>query len=147
MTSGLDRQTQTPAPVRDYEEQQKGSGWVLFAGIMLLTAGTFSIIYGIAAIDRANFFVNNSRYVFSDLNTWGWILLVLGVLEITAAFSIWQGGQFGRWFGIVAATLNMLGALGAIQSYPAWSLFIAAIDLLVIYGLAAYGGQVRYAAD
>ena len=131
----------------EYEETVEGSGWVLFAGIMLLVAGTFSVIYGIAAIDDANFFVRGSRYVVSDLNTWGWVLLTLGVVEGCAAFSIWRGGQFGRWFGIFAAAFSLLAALGSIQAYPFWSLVMVALDILVIYGLAAYGGQRRYATD
>ena len=97
---------------------ESGSGWVLFAGIMILVAGTLNIIYGIAAIDNANFFVNDAQFVFSDLNTWGWIVLVLGVLQVFAAFSIWQGGGYGRWFGIFVVALSAIGALLSIPAYP-----------------------------
>ena len=125
---------------------ESGPGWLLFAGIMILVAGVLNIIYGIAAIDNATFFVNDAEYIFSDLKTWGWIVLVLGVLQVFAAFSIWQGGSYGRWFGIFAAALSAIGALLSIPAYPFWSLAIFAIDVLIIYGLAAYGGQRRYAA-
>jgi hypothetical protein len=125
---------------------ESGPGWLLFAGIMILVAGVLNIIYGIAAIDNANFFVNDAQFVFSDLNTWGWIVLVLGVLQVFAAFSIWQGGSYGRWFGIFVAALSAIGALLSIPAYPFWSLAIFAIDVLIIYGLAASGGQRRYAA-
>jgi hypothetical protein len=125
---------------------ESGAGWLLFAGIMLLVAGALNIIYGIAAIDDSRFFVNDAQFILSGLNTWGWIVLVLGVLQVFAAFSIWQGGGFGRWFGIFAAGLSSIGALLSIPAYPFWSLAIFAIDILIIYGLAAYGGQRRYAA-
>jgi hypothetical protein len=125
---------------------ERGAGWLLFAGIMLLVAGALNIIYGIAAIDDSRFFVNDAQFILSGLNTWGWIVLVLGVLQVFAAFSIWQGGGFGRWFGIFAAGLSAIGALLSIPAYPFWSLAIFAIDILIIYGLAAYGGQRRYAA-
>jgi hypothetical protein len=125
---------------------ESGPGWLLFAGIMLLVAGVLNIIYGIAAIDNSTFFVNDAQFMLSGLNTWGWIVLVLGVLQVFAAFSIWQGGGFGRWFGIFAAGLSAIGALLSIPAYPFWSLAIFAIDILIIYGLAAYGGQRRYAA-
>jgi hypothetical protein len=121
--------------------QVQGMGWVLFAGIMLLVAGILNIIYGIAAIDDSKFFVSNTKFIISDLNTWGWIVLVLGAVQILAAFSIWAGSQFGRWFGIAAASLSAIGALLSIPGYPFWSLAIFAIDILIIYGLAAYGGQ------
>ena len=124
----------------------EGSGWVLFAGIMIMMVGVLNIIWGIAAIDRSSFFVQDAKYVFSDLRTWGWIILVLGALQLAAAFSVWAGGSFGRWFGIATATVNAIAALLSIPAYPFWSLAIFAIDVLVIYGLAAYGGDRRVAA-
>ena len=124
----------------------EGSGWVLFAGIMLMLIGVLNAIYGIAAIDKSSFFVANTQYILSDLNTWGWVLLIIGALQVFAAFSVWRGGSFGRWFGIAVASVNALAALLAIPAYPFWSLAIFAIDILVIYGLATYGGDRRIAA-
>jgi hypothetical protein len=119
----------------------EGGGWLVFAGIMVVLAGILNVIWGIAAIDNANFFVEDDRYIFSDLNTWGWIILIIGVIQILAAFSIWAGGQFGRWIGIIGASLSAIGALLSIPGYPFWSLAVFGIDLLIIYGLSAYGGQ------
>ena len=69
--------------------------------------------------------------------------LILGAVQILAAFSIWNGNQFGRWFGIGVAGLSAIAALMSIPAYPFWSLAIFAVDILVIYGLAVYGGQHR----
>jgi hypothetical protein len=124
----------------------EGSGWVLFAGIMILMVGVLNIFWGIAAIDNSSFFVQDTRYIISDLNTWGWIVLIIGALQLAAAFSVWAGGSFGRWFGIAAATCNAIAALLSIPAYPFWSLAIFAVDILVIYGLAAYGGDRRVVA-
>ena len=123
----------------------EGSGWVLFAGIMLMLVGILNAIYGIAAIDKSSFFVANTQYILSDLQTWGWVLLIIGVLQLFAAFSVWRGGSFGRWFGIATASLNSIAALLAIPAYPFWSLAIFALDILVIYGLTTYGGDRRIA--
>ena len=62
---------------------------------MLMIAGVLNTLYGIAAIDKANFFVHNARYVFGDLKTWGWFVLALGVLQFFAAFAIWRGAALG----------------------------------------------------
>ena len=118
-------------------------GWLLFAAIMIAIAGTLNVIYGIAAIGDSRFFVEDARYILSGLNTWGWITLLIGVLQLVACLSIVRGGQFGRWFGIVAASLSAIGALLALPGYPFWSLAIFAVDILIIYGLAAYGGRAR----
>jgi hypothetical protein len=122
-------------------EGDKGTGWLLFAGIMILIDGVLNVIYGIAAIDKSRFFVSGSEYILSDLNTWGWVALILGVLQIIAAFSIWQGGSYGRWFGILVAGLGAIAALLSIPAYPFWSLALFSIDILIVYGLAAYGGD------
>jgi uncharacterized membrane protein HdeD (DUF308 family) len=121
--------------------EHAGAGWVMFAGIMLLIAGVLNVIYGIAAVDDSKFFVHETQYILSGLNTWGWVTIVLGALQILAAFSIWSGGGFGRWFGIFAASLSAIAALMYMPAYPFWSLAVFAIDILIVYGLAAYGGR------
>lgn len=126
--------------------EQEGSGWILFAGIMILIAGILNIIYGIAAIDNSKFFAGHTEFIISSLKTWGWIILILGILEVLAAFSIWAGGAFGAVFGIFAASLSAIGALLSLPAYPFWSLAIFAVDILVIYGLAAYGARGRSTA-
>jgi hypothetical protein len=128
------------------DDTTQGAGWLTFAGIMIILAGILNAIWGIAAIDNANFFVEDQRFIFSDLNTWGWIILIIGVVQVFAAFSIWAGGQFGRWIGIIAASLSAIGALLSIPGYPFWSLAVFGIDLLIIYGLSAYGGRRSRAA-
>jgi hypothetical protein len=138
---GMQESGRTAAPRTPLPTPPEGAGWLMFAGIMLLVAGVLNVIYGIAAIGNSGFFINDTKYILSDLNTWGWVTLVLGALQILAALSIWAGNQFGRWFGIVGAGASAIGALLSIPAYPFWSLAIFALDILIIYGLAAYGGR------
>jgi hypothetical protein len=112
------------------------SGWWVFAGVLLLVAGVLNIVYGIAAIGDSKFFTEHGQYILSSLHTWGWIILILGVLEMIAAFSLFSGGEFGRWFGIFIAALNAMGALFTIPNNPFWSLAIFALSIIVIYKLA-----------
>jgi hypothetical protein len=115
------------------------SGWVTFAGVMLFIGGVLSIIYGIGAIADSSFFIHNQRYIFGDLNTWGWITLILGVLELGAAFSLFSGGMYGRVIAIFVASLSAIGALLSIPAYPFWSLAMFTIALIVIHQVARYG--------
>jgi len=119
----------------------EGSGWIVFAGIMVLIAGILNIFWGIAAINSSSFFTEHATYIVSDLVTWGWIVLIIGFLQLFAAYSIFAGGEFGRWFGIVAAGLNAISALLSIKAYPFWGICLFGIDVLIIYGLASYGGR------
>ena len=111
-------------------------GWWIFAGVLLLIAGALNIIYGTAAIGNSGFFTANAVYILMDLRLWGWVALILGICEWIAAFSLWSGGEFGRWFGIVIASVNAVGALLSIPAYPFWSLAIFALAIVIIYKLS-----------
>ena len=134
------------APVQPREvEEDYGYGWVLFAGVLLLVAGTLNTIYGIAAIDDSKFFVNDTEYVFANLNTWGWILLCLGVAQVLVGLGVFAKNQFARWVGVFVLSLSAVAQMLAIPAYPFLSLAILAMALLAIYGLAAYGGKITRA--
>jgi hypothetical protein len=104
-----------------------------------MVAGIVNVIYGIAAIGDSKFFVNETRYVFSNLHTWGWVTLLLGIIAILAGASVIRGGVFGRIIGIFVASLSAIGALLAVGgAYPFWSLGVFALCVIVIHGLAVY---------
>jgi hypothetical protein len=118
----------------------RGFGRAIFVAILLAIAGSLNVIYGIAAISNAHFFVGETHYVFASLHTWGWITLLLGILEMAAAVSLCLGSTFGRVFGIFAASLGAIGALLAVGgAYPFWSLGIFALCVICIHGLVVYG--------
>ena len=125
-----------------YYEQKApaGAGLLTFAVAMMAFAGTWAIIEGIAAIADSRVFVANSVFIFSNLNTWGWIVLGLGALLLLAAALVFTGSQFARWFGIFAAGVNGIGQLFFIQAYPLWSMAMFAADIIIIYALATYAG-------
>jgi hypothetical protein len=118
----------------------RGVGSALFVGILLMVAGVLNIIYGIAAISDSHFYLEDTHYVFSSLHTWGWITLILGVIELTASFSLFAGNAYGRLIGIAAATFGAIGALLNVGGgHPWWSLGVFAICLICIHGLAVLG--------
>jgi hypothetical protein len=124
-----------------YEAEGGGYGWVVFAGTMLALVGTLNFIYGIAAVSNSKFFVRDVTYVISDLNTWGWFLLILGAIQFIAAFGIFTGSELAKWIGILSAVGNAIVQMLALPGYPFLSLAIFTIDILVIYGLVAHGGR------
>jgi hypothetical protein len=117
-------------------EEVNLSGWWVFAGVLLIVAGILNIIYGIAAIGDSKFFTANATYIISSLHTWGWVTLILGVIELIAAFSLFTGGEFGRWVGILVGSLNAIAALLSIPAYPFWSLALFALSIIIVYKLA-----------
>ena len=125
----------------------RGAGRATFAAILLLIAGTLNIIYGIGALDSANIFANDTRYIFTDLNTMGWVLIVLGLVQLTGGFSLVSGNTYGRVIGLVGAGLGAIGALLSIGgANPWWSLAIFALCVYVIHGIAVLGDDERLPA-
>jgi hypothetical protein len=116
----------------------------VFAATLLLIVGTLNIIYGIGALDGANVFVNDQRYILTDLNTLGWVLIVLGLIQLAGGLSLMAGNTYGRVIGIVAGTLGAIGALLSVGgSYPWWSLAIFALCVYVVHGIIVFGEDER----
>jgi len=118
-----------------------GTGWITYASIMLGLAGVFNVIDGIVGLSKSKFYVADARFVFSDLRTWAWIILILGALEIFASLYVASGSEFARWFGVGAASVNALAQLAWLQSYPLWAISVFTMDVLIVYALIVYGGK------
>ena len=111
---------------------------MIFSGTVILIVGVMNVIYGIAAIDNSTFFIQDARYgVFSDLNTWGWILLVVAPSSSRRLRHLVAHGV-GTLDRHHLRELQRVIQLLFISSFPAASLALFALDLLVIYGLAAW---------
>jgi hypothetical protein len=125
----------------------RGAGRAVFAAILLMIVGTVNIIYGIGALDDARIFVNDQRFIFTNLNTMGWVLIILGVVQLTAGFSLVAGNTYGRVIGIIAGSLGALGALFSIGgSNPWWSLAVFALCVWIVYGIVVFGEDERAVA-
>jgi hypothetical protein len=123
----------------DHDESLTGYGWVVFAGVLLLILGTINFIEGVAAIGNAHFFSANAHYVFGDLKTWGWVALIIGVIQVLAGLGVFLKNQLARWVGVGILLLNAIAQLLMIQAYPFWALSVFAVDVIAVYGLIAYG--------
>ena len=122
----------------------RGTGRAAFASILLVIIGTLNIMYGIGALDDANIFVNDKRFILDDLNTLGWVLIVLGVIQLAGGFSLGAGNTFGRVLGIIGGSLGAIGALLSIGgAYPWWSLAIFALCVYVVHGIVVFGQDER----
>ncbi len=130
------------APFGGYEDDDRGYGWVMFASVLLLILGMLNFIEGLAAIGNAHFFVANTHYIAGSLNTWGWVVLCIGVLEVVVGIGVFAKNQFARWTGAVVLGLNAIAQLLMMPAYPLWSLSIFAVDILAVYGLIAYGNRI-----
>ena len=136
----------TPAVGEARRSEGHGYGLVLFASIMLFVIGFFDVIQGISAIARSHVFIANAHYVFSNLRTWGWITLIVGVLVLIVALGVLAGNQIARWTAVVVLGLNAIDEMFFIPAYPFWALTIIAMDVVAIWGLCAYGSRANLEA-
>ena len=116
----------------------EGYWMIVFAVVLLVTVGFFNVIDGIAAIANSHVFIANAHYVIGDLRAWGWVALILGVLQVFAAIGVIAGSQAARWVAVAVIGLNAIGQMFFIPAYPFWALMIIAVDVVALWGLCAY---------
>jgi hypothetical protein len=138
----------TSATIRQARGASRGEGYwmIVFAAALLVTVGIFNLIDGIAAIARSHVFIANAHYVIGDLRAWGWVALILGVLQVLAAIGVMAGNQAARWFAVAVVGLNAVAQMFFIPAYPFWSLMIVAVDVVALWGLCAYGSRENVTA-
>jgi hypothetical protein len=124
-----------------YDSEGHGLGLVVFASAVIAIVGCFNLIYGIAAIANSHVFVANAHYVFGDLRAWGWVTLIIAVLQLIAAAGVIAGNQLARWFGVAVLALSAIDMMFFLPAYPFWALMIIAVDVVALWGLCAYGSR------
>jgi cytochrome c oxidase subunit IV len=117
---------------------KKGGGWIGFAGIMLIIAGAFDIVSGLWALDHKSNPIDTLLYE-SNLETWGWIYLIVGIAVLLAGFGVFQRAQWARWVGVLAATVGIVVEFFWMFATPGRSLVYIVLATLVIYALVVYG--------
>lgn len=138
--------TMRPAGTGGQHAQGHGLGLVVFGSVVLAVVGIFNLIYGIAAVANAHVFVAGAHYVWGDLRFWGWVTLIVGVLQLIAAGGVLTGNQLARWYGVFVVSLSAIAMMFFISAYPFWALVIIAVDIVAIYGLCAYGSRANITA-
>ena len=121
-----------------------GVGWSVFAAVMMIMAGIWQGLAGLIAIFENEFYVATRDYLFQfDVTTWGWIHLGVGVVVGLAGLGLLAGQTWARVVGIILAVLSAIASFLFIPYYPFWSMLIIAVDVFVIWALAAHGRELK----
>jgi hypothetical protein len=132
---------------RSADRTKEASGWavgfILFAAIMMVMSGFFQAFAGLVALFENEFYAATRNYLFQfDATSWGWIHLLVGIVVVLAGFAVMAGRTWGRVVGITLAVLSALANFLFIPYYPFWALTVIALDIFVIWALAAHGRDV-----
>jgi hypothetical protein len=135
---------QYPSSIEQREEPSGlAIGFILFAGMLMIMVGIFQALAGVVGIVNDNFYVITREYVFKfDTTTWGWIHLIVGVVVALAGAGVLAGRMWGRVIGIIVAIISAITAFIFIPAYPFWALLLIALDVFVVWALAAHGREV-----
>jgi hypothetical protein len=119
---------------------EPGSGWVAFAGAYLMIAGGMNLIWGIVALSNKSAF-REDALVWSSLSTWGWVAIVVGVLQIVAGLMIFARRFAGQWLGGVLAVAGIFVSFFSLGAYPIWSCIALVANGLVVWAVTAHGDE------
>ena len=130
---------------RGYEDPSGWAGWVVFGGVMLILLGIVHVMQGIVALVNDDYYlVTREGLVLNlDFTSWGWTHLVLGVLLGLVGVGLLAGNTAARVAGVVLAVLSAVVNLLFITAYPAWSVVVIALDVIVIYSIVVHGRELR----
>jgi hypothetical protein len=121
-----------------YQSSGGVSGWIVFAGVVMMVGGFLDAMWGLAAvINNEVITVGGHGVVVWDITAWGWGHLILGTLVALTGLGLLAGQGWARWVGIFFVSLNILVQFGTFTLFPLWSMMIIAIDIVILYQLTA----------
>jgi hypothetical protein len=119
-------------------------GWVYFAGILMLVRAFFQGFLGVVALTKNTFYaVTPNQLAVFNFSAWGWIHIVLGILLLTAGFSVFAGGAWGRIIGVIVTAMSLFAGLVFLPAYPIWGVITLVIDAFIIYALVVHGAEAK----
>ncbi len=129
------------------ETQHTGwTGWIAFAGIMMIIAGSLNALYGIIALVNDEWVVWGDRgSLLLDLTQWGWVHVIVGLVLVLSGIGVFSGNLLARTVGVVVAGVSLIANFLFIPAYPLWALAVVTIDVLIIWALTAHGSEMRSA--
>ncbi len=128
-----------------YETEQSGwTGWIWFAGIMMIVAGSLNALYGLIAVVNDEWVVwTNSASLYLDLSQWGAVHLIVGLVMLFSGIGVFSGNILARTVGVIVASISLIANFFFIPAYPLWALTVITLDVLVIWALTAHGKEMR----
>jgi hypothetical protein len=130
-----------------YETERTGwTGWIAFAGVMMIISGGLNAFYGLVGIVNDDWVVWTNRASLTlDISQWGWVHLIVGLVVLLAGIGVFSGNILARIVGVIAVSVSLISNFLFIPAYPLWALIVITIDVLVIWALTAHGSEMRQA--
>jgi hypothetical protein len=129
-----------------YDERTGWTGWIVFAGVMMIIAGSLNVFYGIvAAVNDDWVGWTNRQNAFLDVSQWGWVHIIVGLIVLLSGIGLFSGNILARTVAVIIASISLVVNFFFIPVYPLWALTVITVDALVIWALTAHGREMRKA--
>jgi len=129
-----------------YDERTGWTGWIVFAGVMMIISGSLNALYGVvAAVNDDWVGWTNRENAFLDVSQWGWVHIVVGLIVLLCGIGLFSGNILARTVAVIIASISLVSNFFFIPVYPLWALTVITIDALVIWALTAHGREMREA--
>jgi len=129
-----------------YDQRTGWTGWITFAAVMMILAGSLNLLYGIiAAVNDEWVVFTNRANVYLDISEWGWVHIIVGAVVLISGLGLFSGNILARTIAVVVASISLLVNFFFIPVYPLWAITVIVIDLLVIWAVTAHGREMREA--
>ena len=143
MTTAAGAPARSTTSAASMTERTGWTGWVAFAGIMMVVAGGLAVFEGIVAIANGNWSVwANTTNLAASMTTWGWAHVVVGSLVVIAGLGVFTGNVVARAVGVILACASLVVNFMFVPAYPVWALTIIAMNVLVVWALIVHGGEM-----
>ena len=120
------------------------TGWITFAGVLMVIAGGLNALYGLIGILNDEWVVwGNRADLYLDLTQWGWVHLILGLVVLFSGIGLFSGNVLARSIAVIVASISLFVNFFFIPAYPVWALVVITIDILVIWAVTVHGGEMR----
>ena len=120
------------------ETSERWAGWIRFGGILMVIIACADLFQGLIAVIRSDYYaVTPNQIIVFDMTTWGWIMIIWGLILCAAGIGLLTAATWARWFTIVACSLNFFIQLGFVgdAQYPLWALTGLTLTIFVLYAV------------
>jgi hypothetical protein len=122
------------------------TGWVVFAGVLMIIGGALWAIQGFIAVFQNDVVIlGEEGALFLNVTGWGWVHLILGLLLLLSGILVMRGNLFGRTMAVILASLSIIVNFIWLPVYPVWAIVVIAIDVFILYAVIVYGKEMKSA--
>ena len=127
----------------DREPSSGAVGWTMFAGFVMILVGSMHAIWGLVAIINKAFYAATPKYFLQfNVQTWGWIHVLAGIIIVLAGFAVFNGAVWARTIGVIMAMVSAIANFASLPYYPVWAMCMIAVDIAVIWALTVHGRDI-----